>query len=138
MTTEFVHEVGPAAERPSCLRYETWVATSGGRIRGKQRKAENASPGEEDEQSEADEDDLSKEVVSLKYFQTSNAEQVQKLYGLWQKQPLAIHYYLNRFIFPDHTRSQQVKFSASGQEVGGDMLIGKRVGFSGTPSDLLP
>lgn len=31
-----------------------------------------------------------------------------------------------------------MKISASGQAVGGDMLVGKRVGFSGTPSDLLP
>ncbi len=32
----------------------------------------------------------------------------------------------------------QTKISASGQAVGGDMLVGLRVGFSGTPSDLLP
>lgn len=30
------------------------------------------------------------------------------------------------------------KVSASGQDLGGDMLFGRRVGFSGTPSDLLP
>ena len=35
-------------------------------------------------------------------------------------------------------RHQQMKLSACGQEVGGDMLFAKRLGFSGTPSDLLP
>lgn len=35
-------------------------------------------------------------------------------------------------------RHQQIKLSACGQEVGGDMLFSKRLGFSGTPSDLLP
>ena len=30
------------------------------------------------------------------------------------------------------------KISASGQDLGGEMLFGRRVGFSGTPSDLLP
>ena len=35
-------------------------------------------------------------------------------------------------------RTQVSKLSASGQSVGGDMLVGRRVGFSGTPSDLLP
>lgn len=35
-------------------------------------------------------------------------------------------------------RTQRFKLSASGQSVGGDMLVGRRVGFSGTPSDLLP
>jgi hypothetical protein len=31
-----------------------------------------------------------------------------------------------------------VKLSAAGQELGGEMLFQKRIGFSGTPSDLLP
>jgi hypothetical protein len=35
-------------------------------------------------------------------------------------------------------RHQNLKLSASGQELGGDMLFGSRLGFSGTPSDLLP
>lgn len=30
------------------------------------------------------------------------------------------------------------KIAASGQDLGGDMLFSRRVGFSGTPSDLLP
>jgi|EP00966_Prymnesium_polylepis_P050784 hypothetical protein len=33
---------------------------------------------------------------------------------------------------------QSLKLSASGQELGGSMLFDKRIGFSGTPSDLLP
>ena len=33
---------------------------------------------------------------------------------------------------------QRTKLSNSGQELGGAMLFGKRLGFSGTPSDLLP
>ena len=35
-------------------------------------------------------------------------------------------------------RSQHTKISASGQAIGGDLLVGRRLGFSGTPSDLLP
>jgi hypothetical protein len=31
-----------------------------------------------------------------------------------------------------------LKLSACGQELGGDMLFGRRIGFSGTPSDILP
>jgi hypothetical protein len=33
---------------------------------------------------------------------------------------------------------QGLKLSACGQELGGDMLFGRRIGFSGTPSDILP
>jgi hypothetical protein len=41
-------------------------------------------------------------------------------------------------VFPTFLRYQQVKISASGQEIGGDILFKRRIGFSGTPSALLP
>ena len=78
------------------------------------------------------------EVVQLKFLQKSNTEQMLKLYNLLRTEPLVIYDYLQKSIFPTHMRSQRLKISASGQAVGGDMLVGKRVGFSGTPSDLLP
>jgi hypothetical protein len=84
------------------------------------------------------EGDTDKEVVQLKFLQKSNEEQMDKLYNLITYEPLVIHHYLQKTIFPLHMRSQRTKISASGQCVGGDMLVGKRVGFSGTPSDLLP
>ena len=34
--------------------------------------------------------------------------------------------------------SKVLKLSAAGQELGGEMLFQRRIGFSGTPSDLLP
>lgn len=35
-------------------------------------------------------------------------------------------------------RAQSSRLSASGQELGGDLVFGCRMAFSGTPSDLLP
>ena len=35
-------------------------------------------------------------------------------------------------------RFQDEKLSASGQDLGGSILFGQRIGFSGTPSDLMP
>ena len=84
------------------------------------------------------EDTGEKDVVQLKFLQKSNEEQLDKLYSLFKLEPLVIHYYLQKSIFPIHMRSQTLKISASGQAVGGDMLVSQRVGFSGTPSDLLP
>ena len=81
---------------------------------------------------------VEKEVVQLKFLQKSNEEQMTKLFNLLTLEPSVIHYYLQKSIFPVYMRSQRLKLSASGQAVGGDMLVGKRVGFSGTPSDLLP
>ena len=176
LSAEFSQEIGPARDRPSSQRHETWVLAAGGRIRGIKAKGKtvpktssstsiqsaDGAPAEGDKRSPvlktagSSESLLSKgsstsqqkktseehaqgtEVVQLKFLQKSNAEQMQKLYNLWRKEPLAIHYYLSKFVFPAHMRSQKVKVSASGQALGGDMLVGRRVGFSGTPSDLLP
>ena len=180
LSAEFSQEIGPARERPSSVRHETWVLAAGGRIRGIKTKAKtltkqssSASLGKRSASDASEmgsgpaadapkglrkqgscESLLSKtssaskrdgadqtqaiEVVQLKFLQKSNAEQMQKLWKLWEKEPLAIHYYLSKFVFPAHMRSQKTKVSASGQALGGDMLVGRRVGFSGTPSDLLP
>ena len=133
LTAEFVQEIGPARERPASRRHEAWVVTAGGRIRGLAK----AKPGAGNEAGKAENENAT-EVVQLKFLQKSNAEQMEKLFKLWRSEPLAIHYYLTKFIFPAYMLSQKVKLSASGQAVGGDMLVGRRVGFSGTPSDLLP
>jgi hypothetical protein len=134
LTAQFSHEIGPARDRDSNCRHESWVYAAGGSIRGVPATRE----GKPWASSLGAEHDASKEVVQLKFLQKSNEEQMEKLYQLIKLEPLVIHYYLQRSIFPNYMRSQRVKLSASGQAVGGDMLVGKRVGFSGTPSDLLP
>jgi hypothetical protein len=102
-------------------------------------------------------DDNKPEVVPLRLLKRSNEDQMNKLYKLLypsiyrhfyprigdfdthrNKLPDVIHWYLNEFIFPAYMRHQVIKLSASGQELGGDMLFSRRIGFSGTPSDLLP
>jgi len=127
MSADFSQEIGPSRDRPSSQRHEQWVLAAGGRIRGIKTGKPKGLPNVS-----------GVEVVQLKFLQKSNLEQMQKLYDLWSKEPLAIHYYLSKFVFPAHMRSQKIKISASGQALGGDMLVGRRLGFSGTPSDLLP
>eukprot|EP00808_Paulinella_micropora_P006835 g75373.t1 len=146
LTTNFSLEIGPPRERASSRRHESWVIQAGGAVRGikKHRRQADAQPtkgkewkeNKEGEQPAANQNQ--KEVVQLKYLQKSNVEQMTKLYDLWRMCPQVIHYYLNKFIFPTYTQSQHRKISASGQAVGGAMLVARRLGFSGTPSDLLP
>jgi hypothetical protein len=131
LTTQFGHEIGPARDRESCIRHESWVYAAGGAVRG----LKGTKDGKPWLTAEGDSD---KEVVQLKFLQKSNEEQMDKLYNLLTHEPLVIHHYLTKTIFPLHMRNQRMKISASGQAVGGDMLVGKRLGFSGTPSDLLP
>ena len=136
LTSEFTREIGPAKDRSSNLRHEKWVHAAGGSIRGL-KATQDGRPWNFDPND--DEDARSKkEVVQLKFLQKSNQEQMDKLYALLKLEPSVVHDYLQKSIFPVHMRSQRMKISASGQTVGGDMLVGKRVGFSGTPSDLLP
>jgi hypothetical protein len=85
-----------------------------------------------------EEEDDERVVVPLWLLKQSNDEQMAKLFKLLKKLPGTIHWYLDTVIFPFFMKHQKVKISSSGQELGGSMLFSKRIGFSGTPSDLLP
>eukprot|EP00439_Symbiodinium_sp_Y106_P085037 s13_g27.t1 len=50
----------------------------------------------------------------------------------------AKEYYLNDVVFPAVLRHADAKLSANGQDLGGEVLCASRLGFSGTPNDLLP
>ena len=52
--------------------------------------------------------------------------------------PQLIFSWLDEFIFPETMQFQEMKLASNGQELGGDALFTRRVGFSGTPSDLIP
>ena len=82
-----------------------------------------------------DEDDL---IWPLQLVDTRDQEQFKVLYPLLFKLPHTVMHYLNELIFPEVLAYQGLKLSACGQELGGDMLFGRRIGFSGTPSDILP
>jgi hypothetical protein len=74
----------------------------------------------------------------LQLVDLKDTDQTGLLFKLLRSLPHAIEYYLDQYIFPVTCAHQGMKLSASGQELGGDMLFGTRLGFSGTPSDLLP
>lgn len=51
--------------------------------------------------------------------------------------PGCINWFLETIAFPKMLRSQKVKLMACAQELGSNMIIKDRMGFSGTPSALL-
>ena len=153
-------EVGRYALRRTNLLYEKWVKASGGHIlksfnynkndkvievlENPQNDSEiGLQPSESFElmrehtgtDSHAEE---SVEVAPLRLLKQANEGEVKKLYHLLKLVPEVCHWYLSEIIFVEHMRHQNKKLSASGQELGGDMLFKVRFGFSGTPSDLLP
>ena len=133
MRAALIKEEGPWKSRKSAVRYARWVRLAGGCIRGDGQgggaDGPGTSPGGYTEKVE---------VVSLRLLKRSNEQQMKKLYGLIYKLPEAIHYYLENFIFPNYMDNKITKLSAAGQDLGGEMMFSRRIGFSGTPSDLLP
>jgi len=124
---------GPVRHRPMNRLHEQWVKIAKGFIKGskeeKKLRKEGKIPAKALDQIT---------VVALRLLQRSNSEQMNKLFDLWKDLPETIHYYLNDYVFDKYMRHQQVKLSACGQELGGAMLFPRRIGFSGTPSDLMP
>eukprot|EP00946_MAST-07B_sp_MAST-7B-sp1_P004019 g4019.t1 len=109
-------EAGPKSGRPAYVLFEKWVSTACGR-RGP---------------------DFKRSVMDLELFQLGDAKQMRALFELLRMEPEVIHHYLREIAFPSTMHQQRVKISASGQELGSDILFGRRLGFSGTPSNLLP
>ena len=148
-------ESGPYQNRPSCQRFEQWVLSAGKKIRGSKKREKSARRTvavKEDDlitlKAEVDNNDTSifAEIFSeeddliwpLQLVDLRDKEQFGVLYPLLCKLPHTVMYLLCELIFPEVLMHQNVKLSTCGQELGGDMLFGRRIGFSGTPSDILP
>ncbi|MAT98943.1 MAG: hypothetical protein CL608_17505, partial [Anaerolineaceae bacterium] len=154
LRSDFEKEVGPFPLRKSSQLYESWVRQAGGLIKGANKGAANkgaangesadgdASDGDvaaaESEAPVVSGDDEERTVVPLWLLKASNDEQMGRLFKLLRKLPATVHWLLEQVVFPSFMQHQLLKLSASGQELGGSMLFGRRIGFSGTPSDLLP
>ncbi len=108
-------ESGPKQERPAYALFERWVDQA--------TRAQNL-PG--------------RTVMDLELFQIGDSKQMNALFALLRMEADVIHHYLRKIVFPRTMQQQRVKISASGQELGSDILFGRRLGFSGTPSNLLP
>ena len=77
-------------------------------------------------------------VLPLPLFQPNDPVQLGRLFGLVKKLPELLHYFLRNHIFPKTMNFQKLKVSACGHELGSSILFRSRIGFSGTPSNLLP
>lgn len=141
-------EVGPYNKRPTCQKFEQWVLSAGKSIRGSKRKKEKGKRRIAVEAAEVKDDTadifanifygLDDLIWPLQLVDSRDTEQFKVLYPLLYKLPHSVMHYLNELIFPEMLAHQGLKLTTCGQEIGGDMLFGRRIGFSGTPSDILP
>jgi hypothetical protein len=77
-------------------------------------------------------------IWPLELMNLADPEHVQVAEVLLARLPHAMEYYLDAVVFPLTMQNQPLKLSASGHDLGGRLLFGRCLGFSGTPSDLLP
>ena len=112
---EYSRQFGPRDRRPACVLYQNWLRIGA---------ALNKSSAES--------------VLPLPLFHISDTKQFTRLYAMVSRVPELIHYYLDHHVFPATMNFQKMKISACGHELGSSLLFGKRAGFSGTPSNLMP
>jgi hypothetical protein len=142
-------ELGPYHKRPSALRYKAWVEEAGGKVRGPR---EGEKTGNEIE-TDGGLDDYSAyaraplgrpggrgadDIWPLHLLDLKDENHMGVTYKLLKNIPQVIQYYVDQFVFPLTMEHHHEKVTASGQDLGGEMMFGRRLGFSGTPSDLLP
>ncbi len=111
MRRDLMIETGPMRKRPSSVLFEKWMLAAGL---------------------------SSSQIPPLELLQVSDEDRMLWVTKYLRTQPAVIEKFLCHNVFPVVTAFQPNKISASGQELGGDILFGTRLGFSGTPSDLLP
>ncbi|RHY32657.1 hypothetical protein DYB32_002374 [Aphanomyces invadans] len=111
---DFSRQLGPRDERPACVLFRSWVVEG--------LETTKSIHG----------------VLPLPLFQLNDSSQVTRLLQLIQFLPSVVHYYVRQHVFPACMNFQKLKVSACGHELGSNSLFARRVGFSGTPSNLLP
>eukprot|EP00928_Gymnodinium_smaydae_P006393 TRINITY_DN12258_c0_g1_i2.p1 TRINITY_DN12258_c0_g1~~TRINITY_DN12258_c0_g1_i2.p1 ORF type:complete len:1179 (-),score=178.35 TRINITY_DN12258_c0_g1_i2:170-3580(-) len=147
---DYSRQIGPRQERPAAVIFRQWLAlaelcrgstsespSASSLTKLKPSLARTATGGSADD-GEADRQIVSAAILPLPLFQPTDPVQLNRLFGLLKKVPEVIHYFLRNHIFPKTMNFQKLKVSACGHELGSSILFRSRVGFSGTPSNLLP
>ena len=135
------HQPGPVQDRPAFVLFNGWLekAATSRRLSDQQSNATLPTlPALERHTSGSSlvEEDL--EVLPLHLFHPDDPAQMAVLMRAISKLPELVLHYLQQHVFPKVMLNQTMKLSASGVDLGGRMLFGSRLCFSGTPSDLLP
>jgi hypothetical protein len=148
---ELWKETGTVHKRPSARLFQEWVSLAGGRVRGSTKKI-RLPLSQEEQFLEFEEKDVASEVVladmkkdeeapeiwPLHLIDLNDPEQFEPCYSLLFSLSQLSYHYLSQFVFPTVMKRQSMKLSASGQSLGGQMIFSRRIGFSGTPSELVP
>ena len=121
------NEAGPVKERPKRVLFDKWVGLAQDQERRSQALTRQSTTTMQ-----------SVDVLPLDLLTIEDETQIEKVWAAMQQVPEMAMHFLNLDVFPSTTLRQKQKLSASGVDLGSDLLFGTRFGFSGTPSNLLP
>lgn len=154
LKADFSRQGGPRDSRPASILFQSWlvqVAAAGGGIKDadddddepsasamKTGTGVEESKGGEQQMDEKKHGRVGLPVSPLPLFQPGDVKQLGRLHSLVKLLPDVLHYYLRQHVFPATMNFQSVKISAAGHELGSSVLFARRIGFSGTPTNLLP
>lgn len=124
----FAKESGPPEQRRAYQQFEDWRAL------GEERRKLLLGPSAP-----------KVELLTLEMIQPKEKPHMDAMMELLSRVPAVANFYLASFVFR-HTQSEAregggyavKKLSASGADIGSDCIFGVRLGFSGTPSNLIP
>lgn len=111
---QLLYEQGKFCERPSWLMFSAWFGCALASDASKQR------------------------VLPLDLIQPQDPGHVYAFWDACRFLPRVIDFYLCSHVFPSGTATQPMKLSTSGHDLGSSSLLGLRLGFTGTPNDLVP
>eukprot|EP00913_Durusdinium_trenchii_P010835 g10164.t1 len=115
-----------------------WVKLQGAAVRGGEKLAAEKAQTEAGEAGVVLRFDSETQLVPpLEWLDSSDASQVALVYSVMKTSPFLMEFHLHQ-VFPALLKHADAKLSANGQDLGGEVLSSSRLGFSGTPNDLLP
>ena len=141
-------EKGPFEERPTAILFKKWISGARATVSKELEMTEGArcEDAADEKRRVQKEDELRRSLERCKTLadrpldkmELSEPSTISLLHYVLAKSADVILYYLRSHVFPRVMQHQPFKLQASGVDLGSDMLFGTRLGFSGTPSNLLP
>ncbi|EKX73094.1 conserved hypothetical protein [Theileria equi strain WA] len=141
LAQRFYEEPGRAEDRQSYKLFNRWVLSAGAKLRVSKRTTRHYHylyDPNDSVRTHTENVDRESDVWTLDAINVYDDDQMAILYDILKNEGLAIEYYLCNVLFPAAMEHTEMQLTATAQELGSSILFPIRLGFSGTPSDLLP
>jgi len=133
---DFSRQSGPRHARPAAALFSSWLKRAPGPRREEVEEQKEPKDCCSSDTKTAPPSLMVKKtrampVLPLALFQPADPVQMDRLWNLLRWSPQVGHHWLRNHVFPKTMNFQRLKVSACGHALGGEILFGSRVGFSG-------